>query len=154
MEGSAIVRTSSMDAAGARAIILTSVFSLTDFVVTANVADVSPAGIVTTSGNLTFAESEVRFTLTPSLGAAPFILSVPVAVVPPSTLVGPIKKEVRMGGVNVRIAGTRSPMVYAEIVASSFDPTGIVVNEKEVAVEPAGTVTDSGPPQAVVVDGK
>ena len=134
--------------------ILIGVFSVTAFVLIANVAVVSPLGIVTVSGNFASPESEDRFTFTPSFGAAPLSFSVPVDAVPPRTLVDDRANVVSNGGVRVRIAGTLSPTVYAEIVASSLDPTATVVNENDVAVEPAGTTTVSGPPQADVVEGK
>ena len=152
--GKPTVIESSIDDAGARATILMATGSVTDLVVTLKVALVAPAGIVTVSGTLAMFDSVDSLIRTPSFGATPFKVSVPVEVLPPTTLVEGKVKDVRMGGVSVRIAGTCAPVAKALTVASSFAPTGTVVKVMDPTVPPAPIMMESGPPHAVVVDEK
>src|SRR5262249_26119475 len=71
------------------AVMVAAVDAATDDVPIANVADVDPAAIVTLAGTPATEESELlSVTVTPSLGAAPLSVTVPVDDWPPTTLEG------------------------------------------------------------------
>ena len=85
---------------------LTVVVVTTELVVTANVIDVLPAGIVTLAG--TWAAVALlleRITVAPPDGAAPFRVTVPVELLSPVTAVGFSVTEDRVtAGFTVRVA--------------------------------------------------
>jgi len=80
----------------------------------------------------------------PPVGAAALIVTVPVEFLPPATVEGLSVKEVRTGGLIVRLAVTVVPFRLAEIVAVELVPTGEVFTMKIPIVLPAGTVTVAG----------
>ena len=82
----------------------------TPSVATVNVVDVLPAGTVTLPGTV----ATVRLPLTspttaPPLGAAPFSRTVPVELLPPTTLVGLSETEETSAGFIVSVAPTLPP---------------------------------------------
>src|SRR6266566_2048947 len=77
---------------------VTVVDEATAVVVTTNVALVAPAAIVTLGGTLAAPLLLESATCAPPVGAGPFNATVPVEEFPPATLVGPSKREKRVGG--------------------------------------------------------
>ena len=72
------------------AVIVAVTLAVTDFVDTVKVAEVVPAAICTEAGTMAFVLLDFRVTVSPPVGAAPFRLTVPVAVMPPVTGEGSI----------------------------------------------------------------
>ena len=81
----------------------------TDDVVMANVADVEPDGITTDVGTAALAELEVRLTVMPPVGAGPLRVTVPVADVPPVTVVGEMLTELSVVGVITNVVDLAVP---------------------------------------------
>ena len=92
------------------AVIVTDVEDATPLVVTVNVALFAPAAIVTLEG--TFAADVLllcRLTDDPSAGAAPFIVTFPVELFPPTTDVGLLVSDDNVGAFTVRIVVRVAP---------------------------------------------
>jgi hypothetical protein len=78
---------------------------LTPVVVAVNVAVVLPAATVTFAGMVTSVVSElVRVTTSPPVPAGPLKVTVPVELMPPSTVAGAITTLVTVGRVTVKVA--------------------------------------------------
>lgn len=84
--------------------ILAVVWAVTAVVVTVNLTEVFPLGIVTVAGTLAADELLPSDTVKPAAGAATETVTVPVDVFPPFTLVGLSVKPVIAGGWIVRLA--------------------------------------------------
>ena len=123
----------------------------TDAVAIVNVAEVAPAETVTLEGTVAALWLLANLTVNPPEGAADEILSVPVDVAPPETLVGLIDSEDSFGAVMVRVAETAVVPNVPLIVAVVFDATGTVCTGNVAVVAPLGTVTES-PTVAAVAD--
>lgn len=79
-------------------------------------------------------ETEIVY---PLAGAAPLSVTVPVVLLPPSTLAGRIENEVSVGAVTVRGAVTVVPFADADIVTVVWAATGDVVTVKVADEAPA-----------------
>ena len=115
--------------------------------VTGKVALVAPAGTVTLAGTLAVRGSMLlRLTPTPPAGAALPRRTVPVAAMPPATLVGFTVSEVNAGnaGYSVRGADRVTPPPDTEIVTTDCAVTGVVTILKKPTPLPAETVTKLG----------
>jgi hypothetical protein len=105
------------------------------------VALVAPAGIVAvegalaTEGLLLTSDTEI-----PPLGATPLSFTVPVEVLPPTTVVGVTDSECNDGVVTVRVADFMETPLLAVIVTGVEDETGTVVTLNVPLVAPAGIV--------------
>jgi hypothetical protein len=124
---------------------VTGVAAATPSVVTVNVADVEPAATVTEGGTVAVDVLELeRKTGTPPVGAAAEMVTVPVRLLPPTTVAGASERMVGSGAVAVSEALVEDvPRVAVTVVPTSL-PTATVV-AVNVAVEVvAGTVTDAG----------
>jgi hypothetical protein len=131
------------------AVINTDVVELGGEVVTVNVAVVLPAGTVTLLGTLAELLLLESVTTAPPEGAAMVRVTVPVALVPPSTVVGFRANETvwqAESAFTVKSADTLAPPDSAKI-GMSASPAVVhwVPNEKLRLVAPAGTVTVTGP---------
>jgi hypothetical protein len=115
-------------------------------VFTAKVALLVPARTVTLAGTVAAALSLDRETTTPSPGAGPLSVTVPVDEPsgPPTTLAGISVSEERLGGKTVSEAVRVPPLYKAEIVTDVDTVTARVLTAKVALVEPAGTVTLAG----------
>jgi hypothetical protein len=134
------------------AVIVTSVSALTPAVAAVKVAVVAPAATVTDAGTWAMAVLlELRLTTKPPVGAEPLSVTVPVEAPPPSTEDGTRPKEVRAGGVTVRVAVWLTLFRSAVIVTGVLVATGSVVVVKVAVVAPAATVTDAGTWAAAVL---
>jgi hypothetical protein len=89
-----IASASSIEAAGAVAIMVAAAFVLTDLVAIVKVAVVAPGVTTTLSGTLARGDLDVSEILYPDFVAGPLIVSVPVAGVPPTTVGDESMKEV------------------------------------------------------------
>lgn len=92
------------------AVIVAPIFAATGLVLTVNVDEVAPAGIVTDAGTIAAGELEVRETEYPPTAAAPPMVTVPVAVSPPATLVGLKLKPFKFGVLMIRDTGFTAPL--------------------------------------------
>jgi len=133
------------------AVIVTLVFAVTAEVLTPKVALELPAATVTLAGTETtdvFALLSV--TTAPPLGAAPVNVTVPCAVVPPTTDVGLTLTADRLavvvvdGGVTVNVVVRVMPAYVAVIVILVFAVTDDVLTPKGALEVPAATVTLAG----------
>jgi len=88
--------------------------------VIAKFASVAPAGTVTEAGTPTEAVSELRVTTDPPVGAGALRVAVPVTTVvdPPTTVVGEIVTDLRLGGLTVSVAVLITPFNVALIFGS------------------------------------
>ena len=116
-------------------------------VVTGKLALVAPPGIVTLFGTL--AESGrllPRLTATPTGGAGPASVTVPVAEWPPTTLVGLTVRDVSAGRLGYKVKGCDSvtPPPVTEIVTVVGAVTAAVAMSKKPTPLPANTVTEPG----------
>ena len=131
-------------------VIVTVVALVTEVVVTANCAVVAPAATVTLAGTEATAAFELeRLTTSPPLAAAVDSVTVPVAPLPPTTLVGLTAMEDRVGvadaaGFTVIAVVRDAPLYDAVIVTAVEVVTLLVVTVKVLLVAPAGTVTLAG----------
>jgi len=108
---------------------------------------VAPAGTVTVLDTLARLELLRNCTTTPPAGAGPLRVTVPVAVLPPHTVVGLIVSDwsVTLGeGLTVRVAVRETPPAEAVIVTLVALETARVETVKVALVVPAGTVTVLG----------
>ena len=133
------------------AVIVTDVLFPTANVVIVKLADVWPPGTLTMPGaRATFALLVARVTEIPPAGAGALRNTVPVAFVPPRTLVGVIVIDWRSGGAfGSALTLTKIDLVTLPALANTFPPvgrpdTGLVPMVKLVALFPAGIVTLAG----------
>ena len=115
----------------------------TPLVVILNDAVVEPAVMVTLAG--TFAADVLLFSVTtaPPAGAAPFSVTVPMELFPPTIDVGFRLNDDKVAALTVRLAVLGTPYVPM-IAAEAFTATGVVATEKVAVLAPAGTVTLTG----------
>ena len=108
---------------------------------------VAPAGMVILLGTLARLELLRNCTTAPPAGAGPLRVTVPVAVLPPHTVVGLIVSDwsVTLGeGLTVRVAVRETPPAEAVIVTLVALETAFVLTVKFAPVAPAGTITVLG----------
>ena len=106
--------------------IVTEVDDATPLVVIVKLALVDPAGIVTLAGTCATGTLLLcRVTTAPPAGAAPFKVTVPVELFPPTTDVGFLAIEERVGALTVSACSV-SPYV-PDIVTDVLVDTGLVV---------------------------
>lgn len=84
--------------------------AVTGVVLIVKVAEVEPAAIVTFAGTVAAAFGLVSVTSAPPVGAIPFSATMPLDVLPPTTLAGLTVKEVRTAGFTVRPALAVEPL--------------------------------------------
>ena len=133
------------------AVIVTDVEDATPLVVIGNVALRNPAAMVTLAGTCaTEALLLCRVTTTPAVGAAPFSVTVPVTLFPPTTEVGVLVTEESVGALIVSVVVLLTPYVPV-IVAVVLTATGVVVMVKVAVRAPAATVTLVGTTAADVL---
>ena len=111
---------------------------------TANIADVLPAGTVTDAGTVATAKLLVRPTFNPPVGALAVSVTVPVAEMPPTTVAGFTPSDRTDGAFIVRVPAFEMPLKVAEIVASFCALTALVFTANVAELWPAATVTDAG----------
>jgi hypothetical protein len=116
----------------------------TGTVVTVKLAVRVPAATVTEGGAEAALLEDASVTFRPTLGAAPFNLTVPLALAPPTTLVGVTVTVPGDGGFTVRGAVRLLPPRVALIDAATWPATGDVVTLKVAVAALAGTVTEAG----------
>jgi hypothetical protein len=110
-----------------------------------NVAVVAPAGTVTLLGTeATLGLLEASATTIPPEGAAPLIVTVPRAVLPPVTEDGFMTNPVSVAGRTSRVAVAPKPRSLTEIVVWVGAPTAVVDTVKVAVVAPPATVTLDG----------
>jgi hypothetical protein len=127
------------------AVIVTVWFDATALGVTANVALIDPAGIVTLAGTVSALVLLLdSVTTKPPVGAGALIVTVPVTLVPIRPVVGLTDTAEAAGGVTVNVADFELPDTVAVMVAMVFALTELVVTVAVVDVAPAGTVTVAG----------
>src|SRR5437867_1274315 len=127
--------------------------AVTEVVVTVKVALVAPAGTMILTGTVAAVELHESETDPPPLGAGALKVTVPVAEVPPTTLVGLNDTVERTGpgggggavggGFRFRAARTNTPSVPVMMTCVNT-PTALVFTVKVALVVPAGTVTLGG----------
>ena len=133
------------------AVIVIGVFGATGFVWMLNVADVIPAETVTFAGGEATAELPVvSVTEIPPLGAAPFNVTVPTLMTPPTTLLGDRPRVSIAGGFTVRETFFATPKVAVMVVGVAVE-TGAVGITNVAVVAPPRTVTGDGGVAAVVL---
>jgi hypothetical protein len=131
-----------------KAVMVTVVLDETVNVVMLKLAEVWPAGTVTMPGALATALLLVaRVTDLPPAGAGELRNTVPVAFVPPLTLVGLMVRDCKSGGAfGSGVTVTKIDFVTPPPLAKTFPPvgiplTGLVPMVKLVALFPSGIVT-------------
>jgi hypothetical protein len=134
--GGLIVRVAVFVTPAAVAVIVAVVNVPTATVVTVNVAVVAPWATVTLVGAVAAALSDERFTTKPPAGATLASVAVPVAGVPPITLIGFKETLERTGGLIVRGAVFVTAAAVAVIVAAVTIPTGTVVTVNVAVMAP------------------
>jgi hypothetical protein len=106
------------------------------------VAWVAPGGIVTVEGTMAIEGLLLASdTETPPPGATPFSFTVPVELLPPTTVLGTTDSEYNDGAVTVSVADFIETPLVAVIVTGVEDETGTVVTLNVDLVAPAGIVT-------------
>ena len=80
-------------------------------------------------------------TVDPLDGAAPFKVTVPVELFPPTTVIGVLLNVDRTGAFTVRVAFFVTATYVAEITTEVLELTGVVVIGNVAEVLPAGMVT-------------
>lgn len=125
---------------------------LTWFVVTVKVVVVAPLGTVTVAGTWASPPLLERLTVTPDGPAAWPIVTVPVLVLPPITVVGFSESELTVFGLTVIVCVTDVPLPVAVIVTVWVDVTGRVVTVNVPVVAPAATVIEAGTVAAEVFE--
>ena len=135
----------------ALALRVATMFEVTAFVVTAKVADDDPLGTEMVTGTVTRAELENSETVKPFAGAAPFNMTVPVAVAPPATGLGAMVYPLKDAGVTVRLAVWLDPPEEARIEVVTLADSPMVATVNVAVVAPAAIVTDDGTEASCVV---
>jgi hypothetical protein len=131
--------------------IVTGVAAPTPRVVTANVADVAPAGTVNEVGTVATATLGLRRKMgTPPAGAAVEIVTVPVTLLPPTIAAGASVRPVGSGAVAVSDALVEEVPRAAEMAVRTSLPTTVVVAVNVAVEAAAGTVTDAGTPATML----
>src|SRR5262249_10415866 len=101
--------------------------------------------MVTLAGGVARAGLELcNVTRAPLAGAGADRVTVPVTVVPPTTVLGLARNEVRAGGVTVTAVLFTTPIALAEMLPTVVIPTGVVLMEKLAEIGVAGTTTLTG----------
>lgn len=118
-------------------------------VVTVNEAKVWPAGTLTIPGAVAVELLVASVTVTPPAGAGELRKTVPVALVPPGTLVGLTETDCKSGGAfgsGARLMKNDlvTPPAVAIMFADAASVTGAVAIVKLLALFPAATVTVGG----------
>jgi hypothetical protein len=132
---------------------VTDVEEATPKVVTVKVAVEAPAATVTDAGTVAAAVfEEESVTAAPPAAAMPVSVTVPVELVPPSTLAGARVTDVSAAGVTVSVAVWVTPAQTAVIVTEVEEATPSVVTVKVFVEAPAGTVTEAGTVAAPVFE--
>ena len=125
-------------------VITDDVLLATALVVTTNVADVLPAATVTEDGTCAAAVLLLcRVTTAPPVGAAPFSVTVPVELFPPTTEVGFSERADRVAALTVSVATWLAPY-NPEMLTGVLAATELVVTVNVAVVLPAATVTLAG----------
>jgi len=104
----------------------------------------APDGTVTLAGIVADPLLEDSVTSAPPVPAAPFSVTVPVAVFPPTTVVGDTVRLVRAGAETVKMAVLLIPAREPVMVAETVELTEVVETENVADVAPAATVTEPG----------
>ena len=124
------------------AVSVTKVCAATPLVMIVKLVLVEPAGTVTLAGTCA---TEVLLlcsvTVAPPADAAPLRVTVPVELVPPTTVFGVLLNVERTGAVTVRFAFFVTVPYVAEITTVVFETTGVVVTVNVAEVLPAAIVT-------------
>lgn len=131
--------------------IVTEVEDGTPLVVIVKVVLVDPAAMLMLAG--TCAADVLllcNVTIAPPAGAGPLKATVPVEVFPPTTEVGFLAIEERVGALTVSVVVLMSPYVPV-IVTEVLADTGLVVMGNLAVVAPEATVTLVGTPAAAVL---
>jgi len=128
------------------AVIVAEVDTRTIDVLTANVALVLPAGMVTLDGTLAAPLLLESITCAPPAGAGPLSVTVPVEDPkgPPTTLFGFNVSDATVGGVTVSEADGVTPSKDTKMLATVATPTGLALTVKVALLLPAGMVTLEG----------
>ena len=133
------------------AVMVTDVLFATAKVVTVKLADVCPAGTLTTPGTVATDKLLVAsVTETPPAGAGELRNTVPVAFVPPRTLFGLIVIDCRSGGAfGSGLTLTKIDLVTPPAVAKTFPPVGrpvtvLVPMSKVLVLFPCAMLTLAG----------
>src|SRR5215467_3512714 len=101
--------------------------------------------MVTLAGGVARAGLELcTVTRAPPAGAGADRVTVPVTVVPPTTVLGLTRNEIRAGGVTVTAVLFTTPLELAERLPTVVVPTGVVLMAKLAALCVAGTTTLAG----------
>src|ERR1700675_1031768 len=109
------------------------------------VALVAPAGIVRVEGTVAIEGLlQASDTEMPPLGATPLSFTVPVELLPPTTVAGTTDSEYNEGGVTVSVADFIETPLLAVIVIGVEDETGTVVTLNVPLIAPAGIVMFDG----------
>ena len=133
------------------AVIVGAVWLATPLVVMVNVAVRAPAAMVTLASTCAAAVLLLdSVTNAPAGGAAPFKVTVPVELLPPTTEVGLLVTDDRLAAFTVKVAVLATPRV-AVITEEVCAPTPSVVTVNVAEVLPAGTVTLAGTVAAAVL---
>ena len=133
--------------------IVTGVEDPTPSVVTVNVFVEVPAATVTDAGTVAaLVTEEERVTTTPPAGAGPVSVTVPVELLPPTTLAGATLTADRAAGVTVRPAVWVAPTATPVIVTDVEDATAREVTVNVAVVAPEATVTLAGTVAAAVFE--
>jgi len=144
-DGGVTVRVAVGETPLAVAVIVTGVVDATIAEVTVNVAVVAPAGTVAVAGTVA---AEVLLdesaTVRPPVGAGLLIVTVPVEVLPPATVVGLSVRPEAVGAVTVRLAVSVTAPALAVITGAVFAATATVVTVAVALLAPAATVTEVG----------
>src|SRR5437867_1646899 len=127
--------------------------AVTEVVVTVKVALMAPAGTMILTGTIAAVELHESETVPPPLSAGALKVTVPVADVPPTTLVGLNDTVERAGpggggggasgGCRFRAARANTPSVPVMMTCVAT-PTGLVFTVNVALVVPAGTMTLAG----------
>jgi len=127
------------------AVTVTAVDTPTEEVVAVKVAEVAPAETVTEAGSAAALELSLRVTVAPPAGAGPLSVTVPVELLPPTTIAGSkLNAEITTAGFTVSEAGSVTPPKEAERFAVTAELTVDVVMLNVLLVAPAAIVTLDG----------
>jgi hypothetical protein len=138
-----MVNEAPIDVVDRLAVIFAVVFVVTDLVAMLKVAEVSPAGTTTLPDTIAALALLASLILSPPVGAAEAIFTVPIEVPPPLTVVGLIEKAVKTGASTVSVVEAELAPTEALTVALVVDATGTVDTGNVAEVSPLATLTDS-----------